>query len=216
MDLSFYALYMPILAKGAVLTIELTVLSTVFGTLLGLIAALAKISSNRLLNRIASLYTWVIRGTPLLLQLWTIYYGLPQLGITLPPFPAAVIGMSICAGAYIAEIIRAGIQSIDKGQMQAARALGMTYMQAMRRVILPQAYRRLIPPMGNEIIALMKDSSLVSTLALAELLRTARQIDSATLRSLEIYIAAGILYLSMTTVLTVLFDRTEKKLAVYE
>lgn len=198
------------------MTIALTIMAVFFGTILGLIAALSKISRNKVLNGLASFYTWVIRGTPLLLQLWLVYYGLPQIGITLTPFVAATVSMSICGGAYIAEILRAGIQSIDKGQMEAARSLGMTYLQAMRRIILPQAYRRLIPPMGNEIIALMKDSSLVSTVALVELLRTARQIDSATLRSLEIYIAAGLFYLAMTTVLTVVFDRAEQKLAVYE
>ncbi|HHY93142.1 MAG TPA: amino acid ABC transporter permease [Firmicutes bacterium] len=216
MDLSFYLKYMPILAGGALMTIELTAVATFFGSILGVVAALARISQNRVLAGLAYLYTWAIRGTPLLLQLFFIYYGLPQVGIRLDPFPAAVIGMSVCSGAYIAEIVRAGIQSIDKGQMEAARSLGMTYFQAMRYVILPQAYRRLIPPMGNEIIALTKDSSLVSTLAMVELLRTAKQIDAATLRSMEAYIAAGLYYLAITTGLTVLFDRFEKRLAAYE
>ncbi|HHV57495.1 MAG TPA: amino acid ABC transporter permease [Firmicutes bacterium] len=207
---------MPILARGAVMTIELTLVATFFGTILGVIAALGRISSSRVVSSLAYLYTWAIRGTPLLLQLFFIYYGLPQVGIRLDPFPAAVIGMSVCAGAYIAEIVRAGIQSIDKGQMEAARSLGMTYFQAMLYVVLPQAYRRLIPPMGNEIIALTKDSSLVSTLAMVELLRTAKQIDAATLRSMEAYIAAGLYYLAITTGLTVLFDHVEKRLAVYE
>jgi len=215
-DLSFYITYMPILARGAVMTIELTLVATFFGTILGVIAALGRISSSRVVSSLAYLYTWAIRGTPLLLQLFFIYYGLPQVGIRLDPFPAAVIGMSVCAGAYIAEIVRAGIQSIDKGQMEAARSLGMTYFQAMLYVVLPQAYRRLIPPMGNEIIALTKDSSLVSTLAMVELLRTAKQIDAATLRSMEAYIAAGLYYLAITTGLTVLFDHVEKRLAVYE
>jgi polar amino acid transport system permease protein len=198
------------------MTIELTLVATFFGTILGVIAALGRISSSRVVSSLAYLYTWAIRGTPLLLQLFFIYYGLPQVGIRLDPFPAAVIGMSVCAGAYIAEIVRAGIQSIDKGQMEAARSLGMTYFQAMLYVVLPQAYRRLIPPMGNEIIALTKDSSLVSTLAMVELLRTAKQIDAATLRSMEAYIAAGLYYLAITTGLTVLFDHVEKRLAVYE
>jgi polar amino acid transport system permease protein len=198
------------------MTVELTILATFFGTIIGLVVAFARISRSKLLSGLAYFYTWAIRGTPLLVQLYFIYYGLPQVGIRLDAFPAAVIGISICAGAYIAEIIRAGIQSIDKGQMEAARSLGMTYFQAMRYVILPQAYRRMLPPMGNEIIALTKDSSLASTLALVELMRTARQIDAATLRSMEAYIAAGAFYLAMTTGLTVLFDRIEKRLAVYE
>ena len=216
MDLTFYATYLPILARGALITISLTALSTFFGTILGLIAALGRISRNRVLRSLSHFYTWAIRGTPLLLQLYFIYYGLPQLGIRLDAFPAAAIGMSVCAGAYISEIIRGGIESIDKGQMEAARSLGMTYLQAMRRIILPQAYRRLIPPMGNEIIALMKDTSLASTLAMVELMRSARHIDAATLRSLEAYTAAGIIYLAMTTILTVAFNQIEKKLAVYE
>ena len=216
MDFTFYQTYLPILTKGAVLTVALTMLSSFFGTILGLISALARISKNAVLKSISQFYTWAIRGTPLLLQLYFIYYGLPQLGIRLNAFPAAAIGMSFCAGAYISEIIRAGIESIDIGQMEAARSLGMTYFQAMHRIILPQAYRRLIPPMGNEIIALMKDTSLASTLAMVELMRSARQIDAATLRSLETYIAAGILYLAMTTVLTLVFNRVEHKLAAYE
>lgn len=216
MDLAFYTTYLPILARGAVMTVELTILATFFGTIIGLVVAFARISRSKLLSGLAYFYTWAIRGTPLLVQLYFIYYGLPQVGIRLDAFPAAVIGISICAGAYIAEIIRAGIQSIDKGQMEAARSLGMTYFQAMRYVILPQAYRRMLPPMGNEIIALTKDSSLASTLALVELMRTARQIDAATLRSMEAYIAAGAFYLAMTTGLTMLFDRIEKRLAVYE
>jgi len=216
LDLTFYTTYLPILARGAVMTVELTILATFFGTIVGLIVAFARISRSKLLSGLAYFYTWAIRGTPLLVQLYFIYYGLPQVGIRLNAFPAAVTGISICAGAYIAEIIRAGIQSIDKGQMEAARSLGMTYFQAMRYVILPQAYRRMLPPMGNEIIALTKDSSLASTLALVELMRTARQIDAATLRSMEAYIAAGAFYLAMTTGLTVLFDRIEKRLAVYE
>lgn len=215
-DLAFYTTYLPILARGAVMTVELTILATFFGTIIGLVVAFARISRSKLLSGLAYFYTWAIRGTPLLVQLYFIYYGLPQVGIRLDAFPAAVIGISICAGAYIAEIIRAGIQSIDKGQMEAARSLGMTYFQALRYVILPQAYRRMLPPMGNEIIALTKDSSLASTLALVELMRTARQIDAATLRSMEAYIAAGAFYLAMTTGLTVLFDRIEKRLAVYE
>ncbi|MDK2883273.1 MAG: L-cystine transport system permease protein, partial [Bacillota bacterium] len=198
-DLAFYTTYLPILARGAVMTVELTILATFFGTIIGLVVAFARISRSKLLSGLAYFYTWAIRGTPLLVQLYFIYYGLPQVGIRLDAFPAAVIGISICAGAYIAEIIRAGIQSIDKGQMEAARSLGMTYFQAMRYVILPQAYRRMLPPMGNEIIALTKDSSLASTLALVELMRTARQIDAATLRSMEAYIAAGAFYLAMTT-----------------
>mgnify|MGYP000601525525 CR=1 FL=1 len=167
------------------MTIELTFIAIIFGLIIGLVVALAKISGKHFLIKLAAFYTWIIRGTPLLLQLYFIYYGLPQIGINFTPFAAASIGLSICAGAYIAEIIRAGIQSIDKGQMEAARSLGMTYLQAMRRIIIPQAYRRMIPPLGNEFIALLKDSSLVSTIAMVDLMRTANQMYATTFRPLK-------------------------------
>lgn len=214
MDFSFIIDKLPIFALGAVMTIELTVLSIIFGSILGLIAALAKISKQKPLVYAASFYTWIIRGTPLLVQLYFIYYGLPKAGIELDPFPAAVIGMSICGGAYITEIIRAGIESIDKGQMEAARSLGMSYLQAMRRVIIPQALRRMLPPMGNEFIALLKDSSLVSTIAMVELMRTATQINAATFKSIEAFFAAGVFYLFLTTIFTVIFNRLEHKLSI--
>lgn len=207
---------LPYLVKGAVMTIELTIIAICFGLIIGLIIALAKISNKSILSKPASFYTWVIRGTPLLLQLYFLYYGLPQVGITLSSFVAASLGLSMCAGAYIAEIIRAGIESIDKGQMEAARSLGMTYFQAMRRIIIPQAYRRMIPPLGNEFIALLKDSSLVSTIAMVDLMRTANQMYATTFRPLEIFITAAVLYLMMTSFFTVGFDKIEKRLAVYE
>ncbi|MDI3534694.1 MAG: L-cystine transport system permease protein [Thermosediminibacterales bacterium] len=214
MDFTFIIDKLPVFALGAVMTIELTVLSIIFGSILGLIAALAKISKKKPLVYAASFYTWIIRGTPLLVQLYFIYYGLPKVGIELDPFPAAVIGMSICGGAYITEIIRAGIESIDKGQMEAARSLGMSYLQAMRRVIIPQALRRMLPPMGNEFIALLKDSSLVSTIAMVELMRTATQINAATFKSIEAFFAAGVFYLFLTTIFTVIFNRLEHKLSI--
>lgn len=208
--------YFPILAQGAVMTVELTVLSIFFGTILGIIVALGEISQHRFISKPAYFYTWLLRGTPLLLQLYVIYYGLPQVGLTLTPFTAAVIGLSINASAYIAEIVRGAIQSIDKGQMEAARSLGMSYLQAMRRVILPQAFRRMLPPLGNEFIAMLKDSSLVSSIAMVDLMRTAFQMYSTTFRPLEIFFATGVLYLVLTTIFTVTFGRLEKKLAVYE
>lgn len=152
----------------------------------------------------------------MLLQLFAIYYGGPSIGINLPPFVAAVLGMSLNSAAYVAEIIRAGIQSIDKGQMEASRALGMTYGQAMKRVILPQAYRRLVPPMGNEFIALLKDSSLVSSIAMVDLMRTAQQMYANSFKPIEVFTLAGIYYLLMTTVFTLIFGRMERRYSVYE
>ncbi|MBO8127168.1 MAG: amino acid ABC transporter permease [Firmicutes bacterium] len=216
MDFAVIWKYLPVLAKGAVTTVELTALAVVIGTLLGLVIAFAAISKNVILKGFARFYTWLIRGTPLLLQLFLIYYGLPQLGLTLSPFAAAVAGLSINSAAYIAEIVRAAIQSIDKGQMEAARSIGMSYFQAMSRVILPQAYLRMIPPLGNEFIALLKDSSLVATISMVDLMRTAQQMYATTFRPMEIFIAAGALYLLLTTFFTVTFGRLERKLAVYQ
>jgi His/Glu/Gln/Arg/opine family amino acid ABC transporter permease subunit len=144
MDIKFMIGLCPVLLKGAAMTMELTCLSMLFGMAIGLGLALARISRNPLLNKPASLYIWWMRGTPLLMQLFLIYYGLPQAGITLDPFPAAAIGMTLNASAYIAEIFRGGILSIDKGQREAARSLGMTYMQSMRWVIFPQTLPRIM------------------------------------------------------------------------
>ncbi|MTI81833.1 MAG: amino acid ABC transporter permease [Firmicutes bacterium] len=213
-DIAFQLQILPLLLKGALLTIELTVMAIFFGTIIGLIVALMKISRFKMLAAIGGIYTWAIRGIPLLVQLYILYYGLPQLGINLEPMPAAVIGLSICGGAYIAEIFRAGIQSIDRGQMEAALSLGMSYPQAMRRVILPQAYRRLLPPMGNEFITLLKDSSLVSIIAMTELLRQGKLLSNSTFRSMEIFLMVAVIYLILTTVFIYIIDKLEKRFAV--
>lgn len=216
MDFEYMKNLIPILGLGAVTTVELTILSVIFGTFIGLLLALMKISSNIILSRAAGFYIYVMRGTPLLLQLFAIYYGGPSIGVNLPPFVAAVLGMSANSAAYVAEIIRAGIQSIDRGQMEAAKALGMTYGQAMRRIILPQAYRRLIPPMGNEFIALLKDSSLVSTIAMVELMRVAQQMYANSFKPIEVFTMAGIYYLILTSVFTIIFGKMERRFSVYE
>lgn len=148
-----------------------------------------------------------------MMQLFLIYYGLPQAGLTLDPFPAAAIGMTLNASAYIAEIFRGGILSIDKGQTEAARSLGMTYLQSMRWVIFPQTLPRIMPPLGNEAVARLKDSSLVSTIAMVDLMRSAQQLIATTFRPLEVYFAAGVFYLILTTAFTLLFGAWEKRLA---
>jgi polar amino acid transport system permease protein len=213
MDIKFMVGLFPVLLKGAAMTMELTCVSMLFGMIIGLGLALARISRNPFLSKPASLYIWWMRGTPLLMQLFLIYYGLPQAGLTLDPFPAAVIGMTLNASAYIAEIFRGCIVSIDKGQKEAARSLGMTYMQSMRWVIFPQTLPRIIPPLGNEAVARLKDSSLVSTIAMVDLMRSAQQMIATTFRPLEVYFAAGILYLVLTTAFTVLFGAWERRLA---
>ena len=208
---------MPALLTGSLVTIELTIVSVLAGLLLGLFLALGRLSKNKVLDKICWVYIWLFRGTPLLMQIFFIYYALPLLykPLTLPQLPSALIALSLNSGAYLAEIIRAAIQSIDKGQMEAAKALGMGYSQAMRRIIVPQSYRRLIPPVGNEFIMLLKDSSLVSVIAMTELMRTTHQISS-TQGNAVIYIPAAILYLIMTTLFTYVFDKLEKKYSIYE
>lgn len=203
-------------ATGAIVTVELTVISMILGSLIGLLVALLKISHFKFLVVIGSFYTWVFRGMPLLVQIFIIYYGLPRFGIDFGPFISAVVALSLCSGAYIAEFIRAAILSIDKGQMEAALSLGMSHWKAMQRIIIPQTYRRLVPPLASEFITLLKDTSMVSVMAMTEILRTAQVISAASLRNFEMYMMAGVVYLMLTTVATVLSDRLEKKLALKE
>lgn len=201
--------------QGSLVTIELAVIAIIIGLIFGLVLALGKISKNRVLNTISTLYIWVFRGTPLLLQIFVMYYALPSCGILLSAFMSAIAALGLNSAAYSAEIIRAAIQSIDKGQLEAARALGMSYSQAMFRVIIPQSYRRMIPPIGNEAIMLLKDSSLVSAIGMSELLRTTKVMANNSGNMLFFMIAAGI-YLFFTTVFTAIFHKLEKKYSVYE
>ncbi|MGI6553798.1 MAG: amino acid ABC transporter permease [Bacillota bacterium] len=213
---SFILSVLPLLLKAALMTIQLTLLAIFFGTIIGLVVALSKIVDRPVLNCIGGFYTWFFRGVPLLVQLVFLYYGLPAVDIVLSPFQAAVIGLSLCGGAYIAEIIRAGIQSIEKGQMEAALSLGMSCSQAMWRVIIPQTYRRLLPPMGNEFITLLKDVALVSVISMEELLRTAQLQNATYFRPFELYGTVAVLYLILTSFFTVAVNLLEKRLAIYE
>jgi len=209
---------MPALLKGSVVTIQLTIVSVVFGMILGLFLALGRLSKNTIVDKICWFYIWLFRGTPLLMQIIFFYYGLPLIfgnSVSFSAMLAAYITLALNSGAYLAEIIRAAIQSIDKGQMEAAKALGMSYGQAMTRVIVPQSYRRLIPPVGNEVIALLKDSALVSTIGMADLMRATTQSVSSTTNPI-IYLPAAVLYLLMTTLFTYIFEKLEKKYSVYE
>ena len=208
---------LPALLKGSLLTLELTVVSVIVGLLIGLFLALGRLSKNKIIDGFCWFYIWLFRGTPLLMQIFFVYYALPLIykPLSLPPLPAAMIAFSLNSAAYLAEIIRAAIQSIDKGQMEAAKALGMSYGQAMKRIIVPQSYRRLIPPVGNEFIMLLKDSALVSVIAMSDLLRVTTQISNASANVL-IYIPAAILYLAMTTIFTIIFEKLEKKYSLYE
>ncbi|MDR0644833.1 MAG: amino acid ABC transporter permease [Treponema sp.] len=210
--------WIPQLLKGAEITISLTLLAVSAGVVLSLFLALGKMSHNVVLNKICGAYVFFFRGTPLLMQLYFIYYGLPQITPFLTinnRFIAAFIAFSLNSAAYCAEIIRAAIQSIDKGQFEASRALGMSYAQTMRLVIIPQSVRRLIPPVGNEFIMMLKDASLVSIIALSDITKVTRSISSSDASAL-VYIPAMILYLIITAVFTFVFHKLEKKYSVYE
>ncbi|MGL5511760.1 MAG: amino acid ABC transporter permease, partial [Sporomusa sp.] len=180
--------------------------------------ALARISRFKALKSAVGVYIWLFRGTPLMLQLLFIYYGLPfvpYIGVRLPDFPAALLAFVLNYAAYFAEIFRAGIQSIDRGQYEGAKALGMTYVQTMRRIILPQVIKRVLPPVSNETITLVKDTSLIYVLAMNDLLRTTRALVQRDFNTTP-FIVAAVFYLIMTLMLTWLFQKLEKKYAVYD
>jgi polar amino acid transport system permease protein len=210
--------WIPSLLDGARITISLTILSVSAGLIVSLFLALGKMSKNSLVNKFCSAYVFFFRGTPLLMQLYFIYYGLPEIAPFLTinnRFIAAFIAFGLNSAAYCAEIIRAAIQSIDKGQFEASRALGMSYAQTMRLVIIPQSIRRLIPPVGNEFIMMLKDASLVSIIALSDITKVTRSISSSSASAL-VYIPAMILYLIITAIFTFIFHRLEKKYSIYE
>ena len=174
-----------------------------FGLLIGLVASIARMSKLWLVKMLASLYVDFIRGTPLLVQIFIIYFALPMItGVRVDPLVAAITACSINSGAYVAEIFRAGIESIDKGQMEAGRSLGMTWGQTMYYIIVPQAFKRVIPPLGNEFIAMLKDSSLVSVIGFEELTRRGQLIIARTYGSLEIWLSVAVIYLAMTFVIS--------------
>ena len=191
----------PLLIAGAGITVEITALSVFFGMLIGIIVALARLSDFKILRWLGNVYVDFIRGTPLLIQIFLVYlyFALPSIiGSRVDAFFAAISACSINSGAYVAEVFRGGIQSIDVGQMEAGRSLGMTWWQTMRYIILPQAFKRIIPPLGNEFIAMLKDSSLVSVIGFEELTRRGQLIIARTYASFEIWMAVAIMYLILT------------------
>ena len=190
---------MPLLLTGAAVTVQITALSVLIGIIIGLFVGIARISTYRVIHLIAAVYVDFLRGTPLLVQIFLVYFALPVVtGQRIDPFVAAIAACSINSSAYVAEIFRAGIQSIDAGQMEAGRSLGMSWIQTMRYIIVPQTARRVIPPLGNEFIALLKDSSLVSVIGFEELTRRGQLIIARTYASLEIWLCVAIIYLVMT------------------
>jgi len=209
-DLSVVITRFPLFWKAALMTLGITTAGILAGVILGLIFALMRISHNPIVSGIAKAYIFLIRGTPLLLQLFIIYYGLTAL-VTIPPFPSAVIALAIHNGAYVAEIFRGSIESIDRGQFEAARSLGMNTSKAMMRIILPQAFKRAIPPMGNQFIIALKDSSLASTVTVPELLLKGRQLGASSFMYMEMLIIVAIYYLILTSIFHFIVVRTEKK-----
>jgi polar amino acid transport system permease protein len=214
MNLEYIFSIAPILLKASLKTLELTTFSVACGSLLGIFAALMKLQKNKVIYIIGYFYTWIFRGTPLILQIIFIYYGLPSFGIELSSMQGALIALSLNSGAYMAEIIRGGILSIDKGQFEASKALGFTYSQTMRRIILPQTVRVIIPSVGNEFITMLKDTALVSVIAMSELMRTAQTMYAAKF-SIEPFVVASVIYLLLTSVFTTAFSAMEKKLSSY-
>ncbi len=207
--------YLPALLKGAIVTIEVSLLTLLIASIGGTFMALMRISDNRILRGVSFVYVWIMRGTPLLLVLFFVYYAFPSWGITLPAFAAAVLAMSMNAAAYKGEIIRSGILAIPRGQFESAIAIGMSYGQAMRRIILPQAVRIIVPPYINNAILLVKNSALVSVITVTDLMLNSQQIYSATYRPVEILGTAGVLYLMMTSALMLFQTWAEKRLSYY-
>jgi polar amino acid transport system permease protein len=203
----------PALLRGAWVTVEITSVALVLGCVLGLLVGIGRLNpARRITYSLCTAYVSAIRGTPLLVQLFLLFFGLPQLGIMLPAFFCGVIGLGIYSGAYVSEIVRGSIQSVDRGQMEAARSIGMSYGKAMRNIVLPQALVRMIPPLGNEFIALIKNSALVSLLTIHDLMHEGQKIISVSYRSLEVYLAIAVVYFVLTGVTTLVLRRIEQRL----
>lgn len=203
---------------GANITLQMFFITLVLSLPLGLVLSLARMSKYKPLSFLVETYIWLMRGTPLMLQLLFVYYALPlipYIGIRLPDFSAAILAFVLNYAAYFAEIFRGGIQSIEKGQYEASKVLGMTYVQTMRRIILPQVLKRVVPPISNETITLVKDTSLIYVLAMNDLLRTARTIVQREF-DMTPFIIAAVFYLAMTLVLTWVFNRLEGRYAAYD
>ncbi len=205
--------YAPFFLQGTLLTIGLSIAGVLIGTVLGLFIGLGKIVQNKLIAFPFTLYITFFRGTPLLVQIFLVHFGLvPMLFGQTNAILAGIIALSLNSAAYIAEIFRAGIQSIDRGQMEAARSLGMSHVQAMRHVILPQAFKRMIPPLGNEFIVLLKDSSLLAVITAPEIMYWGRAMAGQYYKVWEPYLTAAVIYLILTISLTFVLNRLEKRL----
>lgn len=206
---------LPFLAEGAITTIIITIFSLFLGLILGVFLGMGRIAKNPLIRIPATAYVQFVRGTPLLVQIFILYFGLPSaFNMNLDPYLAGILALGFNSGAYVAEIVRAGIQSIDRGQMEAARSLGMSHRLAMQHIILPQAFRRILPPIGNEFILLLKDSSLVSTIALPELLFNGKLVAARTYDYFSMYIGVALVYLLLTWLASQLMSYIERRFAI--
>jgi len=214
-DWSFVATYGPHLVEACWVTLVVSAASLVLSTVIGLLIAMMRIGPGRLLPAVAWFYVWIVRGTPLLLQLFAIYYALPAAGLRVGPWEGGILALSLNSSAYFAEIFRGAIQAVPAGQQEAALAIGMMPRQAMWRIVLPQAARPALPPYIGQATTLLKNSSLVSVIAVPDLMLTAQSIYSSTYRVVEVMVMAGLLYLAMTSLLQIAQSVLERRLGYY-
>ncbi len=212
LDFSFLGKYYKFFLEGTQYTVLIAFFTVILGTVLGLFLSLMKLSKNKILKLIASTYIEFVRGTPILVQLYIVYYGMPALGIDLPDMLAGIVTLSINSGAYVAEIIRAGINAVDKGQMEAGRSLGMTSAMTMRLIIIPQAFKNILPALGNEFITIIKESSIVSVIGIGELMYKADTVRGNTALPFEPLIVAAVIYFLLTFTLSKILGSLERRL----
>ena len=205
-----------LLIAGLTVTIPLTALAFFFAMIIAVAAALAQFARVPVITQLCRFYIWVFRGTPLLVQLFVVFYGLAKVNILIAAFPAAVITFALNEGAYCAETVRAALEAVPAGQLEAGYCSGMSYLQTMRRIVLPQAMRTAFPPLSNSLIALVKDTSLAANITVIEMFRTTQQIDARVYEPLALYMEVGLIYLLFSTVLTWLQRKGEKRLSAYE
>ena len=204
-----------ILIPGLEITIPLTLISFALGLIIALFTALVQVAGVRVLRQLARFYVWVFRGTPMLVQLYIVFYGLPKLGLVMDALPAAVIVFSLNTGAYASETIRAAIEAVPAGQMEAGLCVGMSYMQIMRRIVLPQALRTAFPPLSNSLISMVKDTSLAANITVMEMFMATRRIAARSYELLPLYCEVAVIYLLFSTVLTFIQRAGERRLATY-
>lgn len=202
---------LPLLESALIVTIPLTIISFIFGLILAILTAVVRLSNIKVVKQLFSLYVWIFRGTPLLVQLFIIYFGLPSIGIRLDAWTASIIALSLNTGAYASEAIRSAILSIDVGQWDAATSLGMSRWMILRRIIAPQAMRVALPPLSNSLISLVKDTSLASSITLLEMFMTSQRIAARTFEPLLMYSVVALYYLVLSTLLTFLQQYLEKR-----